>query len=123
MVAAGADSLSSWISRWMRHKLKRKRPSAPEEHMMKHEAEDKEFDSPEECLFNELINGRKEGREEGREEGARALLLRLLARQAPQIPEAWAQRIDQAGQAELECWLERLYDGAPPAKLFDAPAA
>lgn len=90
---------------------------------MKHEAEDKEFDSPEECLFNELINGRKEGREEGREEGARALLLRLLARQAPQIPEAWAQRIDQAGQAELECWLERLYDGVRPAELFAFPDA
>lgn len=94
---------------------------------MKYEFEDKEFDSAEECLLDELIYGRKEGRElgreEGREEGARALLLRLLARHAPQIPEAWAQRIDQAGQAELECWLERLYDGVRPAELFAFPDA
>lgn len=100
--------------------------------------EEKQFDSWEECLYDLLVNGkdlireeamkgwrmegREEGRAEGREQGARDLLLRLLARRAELVAPEWAQRIGEAGKAELEDWLERLYDGAHPSELFAAPA-
>ncbi|KQV78649.1 hypothetical protein ASD15_22900 [Massilia sp. Root351] len=71
--------------------------------------------------------GRAEGREEGREEGrrqvARDLLRRLLVRRAAAVAPEWARRIDEAGQTELERWIERLSDGAVPSDLFGAPEA
>lgn len=68
-----------------------------------------------------LEEGREVGREEGREQGARDLLLRLLARRTEAIAPEWARRMDEAGQTELEWWIERLSDGTSPTELFDGP--
>jgi predicted transposase YdaD len=68
-----------------------------------------------------LEKGRAQGLEEGREQGARDLLRRLLARRADAIAPEWARRIDEAGQTELERWIECLCDGASPTELFGGP--
>jgi hypothetical protein len=124
------DSLLSWISRCLRHKLYREDGIGRKEFAMKPDIEDKQFDSWEEALIDLLVNGqdlwrraaREEGMEKGREEEARALLRRLLSRHGEALKPEWALAIDQAGQAELEGWLERLYDGASPPELFAPPA-
>ncbi|KQW88571.1 hypothetical protein ASC94_24490 [Massilia sp. Root418] len=147
------DSLSSWISRTMQHKLGRTHGADRKGKAMKAEVlEDKEFDSWEECLYDLLVNhkellredarklwiskgleegraegiksgleeGREQGREEGRKQAARDLLRRLLARRAVEVPPEWVRRIGEADEAELERWLEQLYDGVPPSELFSA---
>lgn len=129
------DSLSRWISRCLQRKLVRNE-FRPEEELIMIE---KEFDSWEECLIDELLYGREEGKEEGREEGReqgreqgleeglrqgrldahRNFLRRLVARRDGAGQAAAAAQIDAAELPVLEFWLDRLLDGATPQDLFN----
>jgi hypothetical protein len=117
------DSLSRWISRCMQRKLVRNE-FRPEEELLMIE---KEFDSWEECLIDELLYGREEGRDEGREEGLRQgrleahrnFLRRLVARRDSAVHAAAAAQIDAAELPQLEYWLDSLLDGATPRDLFN----
>jgi len=111
------ESLSSWIARCLRHKLQPGELKTKETAIMK----DKEFDSWEECIIDEAMHGREEGREEGRDEALRALLLSLLSKRAGDIPPAWEERIAASSLAELQGWVEDLFDGATPRDLFGQP--
>ncbi|CAN7452167.1 Rpn family recombination-promoting nuclease/putative transposase [Pseudoduganella sp. LjRoot289] len=118
------DSLSRWISRCMQRRLIRNE-FPPEEELIMIE---KEFDSWEECLIDELLYGRKEGKEEGKAEGLeqgkldahREFLHRLVAKHDGMARPAVAAMIDAAPLQQLEHWLDSLLDGATPQDLFNS---
>jgi predicted transposase YdaD len=53
-----------------------------------------------------LEKGREEGREEGRAQGMRAVLKKLLAGRFGELPAVAAARIDQAGEAQVDRWID-----------------
>lgn len=55
-----------------------------------------------------LEEGRREGRQEGRREGRAAILARQIERKFGELPSALQQRLEQASEAELEQWAERI---------------
>ena len=56
------------------------------------------------------VEGRLEGRVEGRMEGEAALLLRLLERKFPPLPDSARERIATADAETLLVWGERVLD-------------
>ena len=55
-----------------------------------------------------LEEGRREGREKGRMEGRADTLEKLLRLKFGDLPDAIAQRLRQASDAELDLWSERI---------------
>lgn len=55
-----------------------------------------------------LLEGRQEGRQEGRAEGKAKTLDKQLQLRFGQLPDAMALRLQQAGEAELDLWAERI---------------
>ena len=55
-----------------------------------------------------LKSGLEKGREEGRAEGQVAVLARLLTLKFGELPESVKQCLEQADEAELNLWAERI---------------
>ena len=65
------------------------------------------------------LEGRLEGRLKGRLEGEAKVVSRLLMRRFGPLP-AWVdQRLEQATEAELDAWTERLLDGQTLEAVFN----
>ena len=75
---------------------------------------------------SELRVARQEGREEGRQEGIQigesrgrtALLARLLQLKFGPLAEATQQRLEQADEAQLDAWAERVLSAQSLDELF-----
>ena len=59
-----------------------------------------------------------EGRTEGFEQHARQTLQRLLAHKFGSLPDHFEQRIEQAGQPQLDHWLDRVLDATSLESVF-----
>ncbi len=64
--------------------------------------------------------GLEQGRQEGRNEGQAELFLRLLRARFPDALDRFASRVEQAGDAELATWAERLLKARSLEDVFDA---
>lgn len=62
--------------------------------------------------------GVEQGLEQGRRQGESALLERLLARRFGPLPDATAQRLRDASDAELETWAVKLLDATTLEEVF-----
>ncbi|GAB3462214.1 hypothetical protein GCM10027321_23690 [Massilia terrae] len=62
--------------------------------------------------------GRKKGLEQGRVQALRDMLKRQLQHRFGAIPQALTAHVDQAGSAELECWIDRVIDAASADAVF-----
>lgn len=62
--------------------------------------------------------GLKKGRQEGRQEGERLLLERLLTRKFGELDFLAQEKINQASEADLEHWAERILDAKTLAEVF-----
>jgi hypothetical protein len=62
--------------------------------------------------------GLQRGLLQGREEGKRALLKRQLIKRFESVPVSIAARIDQATEADVERWAERLLDAGSIDAVF-----
>jgi predicted transposase/invertase (TIGR01784 family) len=65
-----------------------------------------------------LAEGRKQGRTEGRTEGERLVLRRLLALKFGALPVEVLERLERAGETELERWAERVLSAATLDEVF-----
>jgi hypothetical protein len=65
-----------------------------------------------------LQRGLEQGRVEGRGEGMRELLKRQLIKRFESVPVSIAARIDQATEADVERWGERLLDAGSIDAVF-----
>jgi flagellar biosynthesis/type III secretory pathway protein FliH len=68
-----------------------------------------------------LQQGRQEGREEGRHEGEANVLRRQLARRFGPLPSWAEQHLEQAGEAELESWADRVLDAQTLEDVLNRP--
>ncbi|WP_428267399.1 Rpn family recombination-promoting nuclease/putative transposase [Haliangium sp.] len=66
-------------------------------------------------------NGFDKGHDKGREHGQRTLLLRQLRARFGDLPEAISNRVNEAGEAELEEWGERLMFADSLDGVFTVP--
>ena len=57
-------------------------------------------------------------RAEGFEQHARQTLQRLLAHKFGSLPDHFEQRIEQAGQPQLDHWLDQVLDATSLEKVF-----
>ena len=65
-----------------------------------------------------LQEGRQKGLQEGQQKGEAALLLRLLARRFPSLPDWATQKVRDADSATLETWSDRLLETRTLDELF-----
>ncbi len=66
--------------------------------------------------------GLQQGRQEGRQEGEATVLRRQLARRFGPLPSWAEQRLDQAGEAELESWADRVLDAQTLEDVLNRPS-
>ncbi len=62
--------------------------------------------------------GRSEGRREGRSEGQLHVLLRQLTKRFGPLPKEIAERVQSAGQPQLDTWIDRVLDAKSLADVF-----
>ena len=60
----------------------------------------------------------KEGHEEGRQEGERLLLQRQITRKFGGLDYLTEEKVNQASEADLERWAERILDAKTLAEVF-----
>jgi hypothetical protein len=65
---------------------------------------------------------KQQGRQEGPQEGEANVLRRQLARRFGPLPTWAEQRLDQAGEAELESWADRILDALTLEDVFNRPS-
>ena len=65
-----------------------------------------------------MEQGRAEGVARGLEQHARQTLQRLLAHKFGSLPDHFEQRIEQAGQPQLDHWLDQVLDATSLEKVF-----
>ncbi len=65
-----------------------------------------------------LRQGLEQGLEQGSTNEARAILRRQLARRFGGVPSEVNDRLEAASRAELENWIDRLYDAATLDEVF-----
>ena len=65
-----------------------------------------------------MEQGRAEGMARGLEQHARQTLQRLLAHKFGPLPDHFEQRIEQAGQPQLDHWLDQVLDATSLEKVF-----
>jgi flagellar biosynthesis/type III secretory pathway protein FliH len=63
--------------------------------------------------------GLREGRNEGLVEGERKVVLRQLRARFGELPATVVARVEQAGEAELGLWAERVLAAQALADVFD----
>ena len=62
--------------------------------------------------------GVKEGMKQGKHQGKAELLHRLLARRFGLLPSWVDQRLEQAGESELEAWADRVLECGSLEEVF-----
>ena len=115
-------SISGWIDRLQRRQSKRKfipellEDTMGERYLRKYETW---YDAVEDRGRQAgLEKGREEGREEGRVSAMRAVLKRQLARRFGEAPVDSLAAIDNAGEADIEGWLDRVLTAPNLASVF-----
>ncbi len=104
---------------WLRRRLRHWAPGAnlPEIHDLQ-EAHDMARDTVQEWKDEHLQTGLRQGLEQGSTNEARAILRRQLARRFGGVPSEVNDRLEAATRAELENWIDRLYDAATLDEVF-----
>ena len=64
----------------------------------------------------------EEWKQQGVQQGEANVLRRQLARRFGPLPSWAEQRLDQAGEAELESWTERVLDAQTLEDVFNRPS-
>jgi predicted transposase/invertase (TIGR01784 family) len=67
---------------------------------------------------SELQAARQEGRQEGQQQGRAAVLARLLQLKFGPLSESTQQRLDQADEARLDVWTERILSAQSVDDVF-----
>lgn len=65
--------------------------------------------------------GKAEGLAEGEAKGKAEFLLRLLRKKFSALDPTWIQRVQQAPEAQLDAWTDRLLEATTVDEVFDAP--